>query len=146
MLTDDEAEAIFGTRNTINNFLQNTTGKSDTYSSSKSYTSGIIELLNVGNIHLHSPNLSSFTTDGGKGKSNIIKKIPVSSDFGYLMIENFTSNHDWLSCASLSLGCLEFQLRDANGKLVPLHGSNVSSEIVFSKNSANLINSKCSIE
>jgi hypothetical protein len=133
MLTDDEAEVLFSTRNTINNILQNTTGKSDTYSSSKSYTSGFIELLNIRNIYLHSPNLSSFTTYGGKGESNIIKKIPVSSDFGYLIIENFTSNHDWLSCASLSLSCLEVQLRDANGKLVPLHNSNVSFAIVFSK-------------
>ncbi len=32
MLTDDEAENLFGTRNTINDILQNTTGKSDTYS------------------------------------------------------------------------------------------------------------------
>ena len=133
ILTDDEAEVLFGTRNTINNIIQNNTGNSDTYSSSKSYTSGFIELLNIRNIYLHSANLSDFSTYGGKGESNIIKKIPVSSDFGYLIIENFTSNHDWLSCSSLSIGCLEFQLRDSNGRLVPLHGSNVSFSIVFAK-------------
>ena len=90
-------------------------------------------MLNIRDIYLHSANLSDFSTYGGKGESNIIKKIPVTSDFGYLIIENFTSNHDWLSCASLSIGCLEFQLRDSNGKLIPLHGSNVSFAIVFAK-------------
>ena len=133
ILTDDESDAIFHTRNTINNILQNSIGKSDTYSSSKSYTSGFLELLNIRNIYLHSPNLSSFTTYGGKGESNIIKKIPVSSDFGYMIIETFTSTHDWLSCANLSIGCLEFQLRDSYGRLIPLHGSNVSFAIVFDK-------------
>ena len=133
ILTDDEAEVIFGTRNTINNILQNNTGKSDTYSSTKTYTSGFIELLNIRNIYLHSSNLSLFSTYGGKGTSNIIKKIPVSSDFGYLIISNAISDSDWLSCASLSIGMLEFQLRDVYGRLVPLHGSNVSFSIVFAK-------------
>ena len=133
ILTDDESELIFGTRNTLNNILQNNTGTSDTYSSAKFYTSGFLELLNIRNIYLHSSNLSAFSTYGGKGTSNIIKKIPVSSDFGYLIISNSTSDHDWLSCASLSIGMLEFQLRDVNGKLVPLHGSNVSFSIVFAK-------------
>ena len=131
--TDDEALSIFGTDKTINNILQNTRGTSDTYSSSHSYTSGFIELLSIRNIYLHSPNLSSFTTYGGKGESNILKKIPVSSDFGYLKIESFTSNHDWLGCSNFSITCLEFQLRDCYGNLVPLHGSNVSFAIVFSK-------------
>ena len=52
ILTDDEAEIIYGTRNTINNILQNTSGKSPTYSSSKAYISGFIELLNIRNIYI----------------------------------------------------------------------------------------------
>jgi hypothetical protein len=68
-----------------------------------------------------------------KERVNIIKKIPITSDFGLLIVENFTSNHDWLSCSSLSISCLEFQLRDSAGNLVPLHGSSVSFAIVFSK-------------
>lgn len=133
ILTDEDAKAIGYFTTTINNILQNTTGSSQTYSSSTPYISGFIELLSIKNIYLHSPNLSSFTTYGGKGESNIIKKIPVTSDFGYLICENFTSTHDWLSCASLSISCLEFQLRDSTGNLVPLHGANVSFSIVFSK-------------
>ena len=44
MLTDDEADVLFSTRNTVNNILQNTTGKSDTHLSSKSYTSGFFRV------------------------------------------------------------------------------------------------------
>ena len=55
-----------------------------------------LELLRTRNIYIHSPNLSSCTTYGGKGESNILKKIPVSSDFGYLIIDNYTSTHEWL--------------------------------------------------
>ena len=101
----------------------------------QTHTHQDLGLLSIRNIYLHSPNLSSFSTYGGKGESNIIKKIPVSSDFGYLIIETFTSTHDWLDCSSLTLSCLEFQLRDSYGNIVPLHGSNVSFSIVFSKQS-----------
>jgi len=131
--TDIETETLFNTTQTINKILQNEDGTSKTYNSSSPYTSGFLELLSIRNIYIHSPNLSSYTTYGGKGESNIIKKIPVSSDFGYLIIDNYTSTHDWLDCSNLTLSCMEFILRDSYGNIVPLHGSNVSFSIVFSK-------------
>jgi hypothetical protein len=133
MLTDSEALATFGITNTINNILQNSSGTSATYSSTRPYVSGFLELISIKNIYIHSPNLSSFTTYGGKGESNIIKKVPVSSDYGYMIIDNYTSTHDWMDCSNLTISCLEFQLRDSYGNLVPLHGSNVSFSIVFSQ-------------
>jgi len=133
LYTNVETLAIWNTTQTVNKILQNEEGTSKLFNSSNSYTSGFLELLSIRNIYLHSPNLSSFSTYGGKGESNIIKKIPVSSDFGYLIIENFTSTHDWLDCSNLTLSCLEFVLRDSYGNIVPLHGSSVSFSIVFSK-------------
>jgi hypothetical protein len=133
MLTDSEALATFGLTNTINNILQNSRGTSATYSSTRPYVSGFLELISVKNIYLHSPNLSSFTTYGCKSESNVIKKVAVSSDYGYMIIDNYTSTHDWMDCSSLTISCLEFQLRDSHGNLVPLHGSNVSFSIVFSQ-------------
>jgi 6-phosphofructokinase len=70
---------------------------------------------------------------GARGEMNIIKKIPVSSDFGYLIIDSFTSTHDWLDASSLTLNSLEFVLKDVKGNVIPLHGSHVSFSIVFSK-------------
>jgi hypothetical protein len=69
---------------------------------------------------------------GSRGESNIIKKVPVSSDFGYLVIDSFTSPRDFLDCSRLILGTIEFNLRDVKGKYVPLHGGHVIFSIVFS--------------
>ena len=95
----------------------------------------IIKILYIGSSRVakYQNNIFTLSKYGGKGEINIIKKIPATLDFGYLIINDFTSNHNWLSCASLSIGCLEFQLRDSNGKIIPLHGSNVSFAIVFAK-------------
>jgi hypothetical protein len=95
--------------------------------------SGFLSLLGIRNLYLTSPNLSKFTTFGLNGESNIIKKVPVSSDFGYLIVETFASDNDWLDCSGLTINCLEFQLRDVKGNIVPLHEANVSFSVVFSK-------------
>ena len=134
--TDVQSQYFFDTTQTINKILQNEDSVSRGYSSEDPYISGFLELLSIRNIYIHSSNLSSYTTYGGKGESNIIKKIPVSSDFGYLVIDNYTSTHDWLDCSNLTLSCMEFILRDSYGNIVPLHGSNVSFSIVFSKQSS----------
>ena len=65
--TDTESDILFDTTQTINKTLQNEEGTSKTYTWASSYTSGFIELLSIRNIYIHSPNLSSYTTYGGKG-------------------------------------------------------------------------------
>jgi hypothetical protein len=69
---------------------------------------------------------------GPRGEANIIKKVPVSSDFGYMIIDSFTSPHDFLDCSRLTLGTIEFHLKDVKGNYVPLHGGHVSFSVVFS--------------
>ena len=55
----------------------------------RSYESGFIDLLNVHNVYLHCPNLGHFNSIGVRGENTIIKiKIPVSSSFGYLIIDS----------------------------------------------------------
>jgi hypothetical protein len=135
VLTDTDLKSIIGSSDakSTNDVLQNHDYPSPVYSNSKSFVSGFLNLLCIRNLYLTSPNLSSFATFGGNGESNIIKKVPVSSDFGYLIVEAFTSTHDWLDCGGMTINCLQFQLKDIKGNLVPLHESNVSFSIVFSK-------------
>ena len=57
----------------------------------------------------------------------------MSSGFGYLIIDSFTSTHDWLDGSGLTLNNLEFVLKDVKGNIIPLHGSHVSFSNVFSK-------------
>ena len=68
---------------------------------------------------------------GARGESNIIKKVPVTSDFGFLIIDTFTSPRDFLDCSKLTLNTVEFVLRDVKGNVIPLHGGHVSFSIVF---------------
>ena len=63
---------------------------------------------------------------------NVIKKIPVSADWGYMIIDRVVSQHDYLECGAQNLRTLEFNLRDAKGNHIPLHGENISFSIVFS--------------
>ena len=94
-----------------NDILNSTCTNSPLFSKDNPYTSGSLEMLAFRNIYLASPNLSSFTTMGARGESNIIKKIPITSDFGYLIVDSFTSTHDWLDCSGLTLNNIEFILK-----------------------------------
>jgi hypothetical protein len=134
VLTNKDLKSRFGTTDakSTDDILQNFDYSSPTYNQDNPFVSGFLDLLSIRNLYLSSPNLSSFSTYEANGEANIIKKVPVSSDFGYLIIESFTSTHDWLDCGGLTLNCIEFQLRDVKGNFVPLHDSNVSFSIVFS--------------
>ena len=96
------------------------------------YKSGFLNFQGINNIYLSSPNLGCFNTMGPRGEQTIIKKIPVSSEFGYMIIDRSVSQHDYLECGKTTLRTLEFNLRDAKGRFIPLHNANVSFSLVFS--------------
>ena len=120
-----------------NEVLNNANGASPLYAlpgsipSISVYTSGFLNLSTIRNIYMSSPNLGSYTTLGPRGESNIIKKIPVTSSYGSMIIDQYTSNHDFLDCSDQTLCTLEFNFKDIKGNIIPLHGSNVSFSIVF---------------
>jgi hypothetical protein len=119
----------------INEVLRNYgdySGKTPQYDSDNPYRSGFLNFQGINNIYLSSPNLGCFTTIGPRGDQTIIKKVPVSSEFGYMIIDRSTSQHDYLECGKTTLRTLEFNLRDAKGRLIPLHNANVSFSLVFS--------------
>ena len=60
----------------------------------RSSESGFIDLLNVHNVYLHCPDLGQFNSKGVRGEDTIIKQIPVSSSFGYLIIDSVVAPHD----------------------------------------------------
>ena len=107
-------------------------GQTPQYDVSTPYKSGFLNFQGINNIYLSSPNLGCFTTIGPRGDQTIIKKIPVSSEFGYMIIDKSSSQHDYLECGKTTLRTLEFNLRDAKGRLVPLHHANISFSLVFS--------------
>ena len=60
----------------------------------RTYGSGLIYLLNVHNVYLHCPDLGHFNSIGVGGENTIVKKVTVSSSFGYLIIGSVVAPHD----------------------------------------------------
>lgn len=114
-----------------NEVLNNNGFVSPMYTLLSPYTSNFLNLSLVNNIYISSPNLGSYSTLGARGESNILKKVPVSGSYGCMIVDSFTSNHDFLDCSDQCLSTIEFNLKDVKGNLIPLHGSNVSFSIVF---------------
>jgi hypothetical protein len=121
-----------------NDLLRNYAGRSLTYglqtgsNAIYSYTSGFLDLQPIRNIFISSPNLGSFNTLGSKGEANIICKVPVNADFGYLILANIIAPHDFLNCSKQTLRTVEFHIKDVKGNYIPLHGGHCSFSIVFS--------------
>jgi hypothetical protein len=114
-----------------NDILRNY-GNSPVYNKTSPYTSGFLNFSPTNDIYLSSPNLGTFTTLSPTGSMNVIKKIPVSADWGYMIIDRVVSQHDYLECGAQNLRTLEFNLRDAKGNEINLNGENISFSIVFS--------------
>ena len=48
-----------------------------------------------------------------------------------MIIDNAMAGNDFIDCSLVTLKQLEFRLLNEDGKIVPLHGANVSFSIVF---------------
>ena len=103
--------------------------RKNTYS--RSYESGLIDLFNVHNVHLHCPNLWHFNSIGVRGENTIIKQIPVSSSFGYLIIDSVVAPHDKNHVSRQLIKTIQFSLRDVYGTVINLHGAVISFSLVF---------------
>ena len=96
-----------------------------------SFETGIVDLRRYHNIYILSPNLSSFSTLGPRGEGSIIKKIPVTTEYGFTIIDNVVAPHDWIDVSKLLLKTLEFRLSDAFGNTIDLRGSPISFSLIF---------------
>lgn len=93
---------------------------------------GFINLRSIHNIYVTSPNLGSFDTLGPRGEQNIVKKIPVSADWGYVIFDSVVSEHDYIDVSKGYFKTIELVLRDARGNVIDLNKSHWSVSIVFS--------------
>ena len=59
-----------------------------------SFETCFIDLLNVHSIYIHSTNLGHYNSIGVRSENTIIKKVPVSSSFGYLIMDSIVAPHD----------------------------------------------------
>ena len=92
-----------------------------------------LNLQPVRNIYMRSPNISFFTTLGCNGESSIIKKIPVTCNFGEMVFNNITAANDFLDCSKATWKTLEFHLLDVNSNYIDLHGMDISFSLILDK-------------
>lgn len=116
--------------NSCNDIITNRTINSN--NSISPFISGALNLQGFRGLYLSSSNLSNFNTLGPQGENSIMKKILTTSDFGYIIIDQVVSDHDYLECGRMTLNTLDFQIRDVKGNFIPFHDSPVSFTIVFS--------------
>jgi hypothetical protein len=124
-----------GSTNSCNNLIGNIGNITNTYTQTNPFVSGMMNMDVFRCLYLSSPNLGTYTTLGSRGESNILKKIPVTSSYGMLIVDSYTSSHDFLDCSDQTLNTIEFNLKDVHGVIIPLHGSNISFSLVFAAHS-----------
>ncbi len=115
------------------NVLKLNEGTSSYHTNLSPYVSEVIDLQPIRNIYMSSPNLGNFNIVGSRGESDIIKKVPVTSDYNYMIFNNVLQGNDFLDCSRQTLRTLEFRLSDVHGNLVPLNRSHINFSIIFDR-------------
>ena len=65
--------------------------------------------------------------------SNIVKKIPLAADYGYLIVDSLMTLNDYLSCSNRTFSQLEFKFTNTAGNTIPIYGMSISFTIMFVK-------------
>jgi hypothetical protein len=120
--------------NSMNELIGNfATNSFKTYNNANGYTSPFLSFSGVRNLYLCSPNLCSLSVIGPRGGvCNIVKKIPVTSDYGYNIVTSGSIAHDYIECSKQTWKTLEFSLEDVYGNKVNLNNNPVSFSIILS--------------
>ena len=64
-------------------------------------------------------------------KTQYVKQVPVSSSFGYLILDSAVAPHDKIDVSRQLFKTMEFSFRNVHGNVIDLHGANVSLSLIF---------------
>ena len=116
----------------INDIIGNTIDKnSPFYTSSISYK-GALSLQPIRNIYIHS-SLGNYNTLSNWGSQTIVKKVPVTANSGDYIFDQVMTGNDFGDCSKQTMRTISFELKDANGNNINLHGNHLSFSIIFSR-------------
>ena len=127
-LNNDQVLVDFDYLMSINDVIRNNIIRWDL---SNTFETGFLDLVTTHNIYLHCPNLGHYNCIGVRGENSIIKKIPVSSSFGYVIIDSVVAPHDKIDVSNQTIKTLSFTLKDVHGNIIDLHGAFVSFSLIF---------------
>ena len=90
------------------------------------FTSGVITLARVHCAYLRSPELSGSTLDSN-GRLDVVKRIPLTSDFGTLVVSDSNiETSDLMDVSGRTLRVLNFLVTDEHGNQLDLHNHDLS--------------------
>ena len=97
ILSDEEVQKKYGVTNTANQIINNIVTPSPTYDYNNKMIINRLRLQPIHNIYITSPNLGSYDTVSNFSDT-IIKQVPVTSDYGYTIVDRLVSFADYLNC------------------------------------------------
>jgi len=96
---------------------------SQTYNVARPYTSEFVDLMTQKAIYLTSSTLGNLSNRGPMpGQRDVLSMLPVATSYGYLIVSDGYENWQDSDCSGQLVKRLSFQLKDATGSIVPLHG------------------------
>ena len=103
------------------------------YNANRPWTSEVLDLtLDNMPLYIVSPDICRFnSSQGPRGEHTILRRLGSSAGFGETIRDNLTTDLDYFIVASETLKTMRFQLVNARGAVVPLHGSNWSFSMIF---------------
>jgi hypothetical protein len=103
------------------------------YSQSQAYVSEFVDLMAVKTIYLTSTSLGNLSNVGPRpGQRDVLCCVPVTVSYGYLVCDTDASQaEEWTDCSGQLLKRLSFQVRDAAGSIIDLHGLEISFCLAF---------------
>jgi hypothetical protein len=119
--------------NDINEILSNLDTVSKIFRYQEPYVSGSINLQPFNNIYIHGSNLCNYNTIGPQNERTILKKVPVSASYNFMIFDQCVLINDYNDCGNNTIKTLYFQLKSSRGDIIPLNGCNWSFSLVFSR-------------
>ena len=96
---------------------------SQTYNVATPFVSEFVDLMTQKALYLTSTSLGNLSNRGPlPGQRDVLSMLPVASSYGYLIVSDGYENWQDTDCSGQLIKRLSFQLRDATGSIVPLHG------------------------
>ena len=102
------------------------------------YISGFLNFQPINNIYLHSSSIGNYNSFSCDGSQKIIKKIPVTADYGIVIHDQTVLFNDFNECSHQTIKMLDFQLKDSRNNIIPLHGINVNFSIIFTRSDTSI--------
>ena len=83
-------------------------------------------------LYIMSPDICRFNSSQGPcGEHIILRRLGATAPFGETIRCNLTTDLDYFIVASDTLKTLRFQLLNAQGNVMPMHGAEWSFSIIF---------------